>query len=33
LVFGDEGRNAALGAGYLNWDFAAIKNIRLTESR
>jgi outer membrane receptor protein involved in Fe transport len=32
-VFGDEGRNAVLGPGYVNWDFSALKNIRLTESK
>jgi hypothetical protein len=32
-VFGDEGRNAVLGPGYVKWDFAALKNIRLTESK
>jgi len=31
--FGSEGRNAALGPRYTNWDFAASKNIRLTESK
>jgi outer membrane receptor protein involved in Fe transport len=32
-VFGDEGRNAVLGPRYVNWDFSAFKNIRLTESK
>jgi outer membrane receptor protein involved in Fe transport len=32
-VFGDEGRNAVEGPGYVNWDFSALKNIRLTESK
>src|ERR1700728_903767 len=32
-VFGDEGRNAVVGPGYVNWDFSALKNIRLTESK
>src|SRR5580658_1145088 len=32
-VFGDEGRNAVEGPGYVNWDFSAFKNIRLTESK
>ena len=32
-VFGNEGRNAVLGPGYVNWDFSAVKNIRLTESK
>ncbi len=31
--FGNEGRNAVLGPGYVNWDFSAFKNIRLTESK
>jgi hypothetical protein len=31
--FGDEGRNAVLGPRYVNWDFSAFKNIRLTESK
>ena len=31
-VFGDEGRNAVRGPGYVNWDFSAFKNMRLTES-
>ena len=32
-VFGDEGRNAVLGPRYVNWDFSAFKNIRLTETK
>lgn len=32
-VFGDEGRNAVLGPGYVDWDFSAFKNIRVTESK
>ena len=32
-VFGDEGRNAVEGPGYVNWDFSAFKNIPLTESK
>jgi outer membrane receptor protein involved in Fe transport len=32
-VFGNEGRNAVLGPGYVNWDFSAFKNIHLTESK
>src|SRR5580700_382248 len=32
-VFGDEGRNAVEGPGYVNWDFSAFKNITLTESK
>jgi outer membrane receptor protein involved in Fe transport len=28
--FGNEGRNAVQGPGYVNWDFSAFKNIRLT---
>ena len=32
-VFGDEGRNAVLGPGYVDWDFSAFKNIPLTESK
>jgi len=31
--FGNEGRNALQGPGYVNWDFSAFKNIRLTESK
>jgi len=32
-VFGNEGRNAVQGPGYVNWDASAFKNIRLTESK
>jgi hypothetical protein len=32
-VFGDEGRNAVEGPGYVSWDFSAFKNIPLTESK
>jgi hypothetical protein len=31
--FGDEGRNAVQGPGYVNWDFSAFKNIRVTETK
>jgi hypothetical protein len=31
--FGNEGRNAAVGPRYSNWDFAATKNIRVAESK
>jgi Carboxypeptidase regulatory-like domain/TonB dependent receptor len=31
--FGNEGRNAVEGPGYVNWDVSALKNIRLTESK
>jgi Carboxypeptidase regulatory-like domain/TonB dependent receptor len=31
--FGNEGRNSVQGPGYVNWDFSAFKNIRLTESK
>jgi hypothetical protein len=31
--FGNEGRNAVQGPGYVNWDFSAFKNIRLAESK
>ena len=32
-VFGNEGRNAVLGPRYVNWDFSALKSIRLTETK
>lgn len=32
-VFGNEGRNAVLGPRYVDWDFSAFKNIRLTETK
>ena len=32
-IFGDEGRNALEGPGYVNWDVSAFKNIRLAESK
>jgi outer membrane receptor protein involved in Fe transport len=31
--FGDERRNAVEGPGYVNWDFSAFKNIRITETK
>jgi len=31
--FGNEGRNAVQGPGYVNWDFSAFKTIRVTESK
>ncbi|MFP5238004.1 MAG: carboxypeptidase regulatory-like domain-containing protein [Acidobacteriota bacterium] len=31
--FGTEGRNVNIGPGYADWDFAALKNIRVTESK
>lgn len=31
--FGNEGRNTVVGPGYVNWDFSAFKNIRLTETK
>ncbi len=31
--FGTAGRNIVGGPGFANWDFAALKNIRLTESK
>jgi outer membrane receptor protein involved in Fe transport len=31
--FGDEGRNVVRGPGYQNWDFSALKNIHLTETK
>jgi hypothetical protein len=32
-VFGNEGRNAVVGPGYVNWDFSAFKNIRIAEGK
>jgi len=31
--FGNEGRNAVQGPGYVNWDFSVFKNIQVTESK
>jgi hypothetical protein len=31
--FGTEGRNANIGPGYADWDFAALKNFKVTESK
>ena len=31
--FGTEGRNVNVGPAYANWDFAALKNFRVTESK
>jgi hypothetical protein len=31
--FGNAGRNIAQGPGYQQWDFSAIKNFRITESK
>jgi hypothetical protein len=31
--FGNEGRNVVQGPGYANWDFSAVKNIRVTERK
>jgi outer membrane receptor protein involved in Fe transport len=31
--FGNEGRNVVQGPGYVNWDFAAVKNIRVREGK
>jgi len=31
--FGNEGRNVVQGPGYTNWDFAAMKNIRVMEGK
>jgi hypothetical protein len=31
--FGTEGRNVNVGPGYADWDFAALKNFKLTESK
>jgi outer membrane receptor protein involved in Fe transport len=30
--FGTEGRNVNIGPGYADWDFAALKNFKVTES-
>jgi outer membrane receptor protein involved in Fe transport len=32
-VFGDEGRNAVQGPGYVNWDFSVFKNMQFTETK
>ncbi|MGA8273017.1 MAG: TonB-dependent receptor, partial [Candidatus Sulfotelmatobacter sp.] len=32
-VFGDEGRNVVAGPGYVDWDFSAFKNIKVTEAK
>lgn len=31
--FGTEGRNVNIGPGYADWDFAALKNIKVAESK
>ncbi len=31
--FGNEGRNVVQGPGFANWDFSAVKNIRVTEGK
>jgi outer membrane receptor protein involved in Fe transport len=31
--FGNEARNVVQGPGYTNWDFSAVKNIRVTEGK
>jgi hypothetical protein len=31
--FGDAGRNIAQGPGYQQWDFSALKNFRITETK
>lgn len=31
--FGTEGRNVNIGPGYADWDFAALKNFRVAESK
>ena len=31
--FGTEGRNVNIGPAYADWDFAALKNFRVTESK
>ncbi len=30
--FGTEGRNVAIGPGYMDWDFGVLKNIKMAES-
>ena len=30
--FGTEGRNVAIGPGYMDWDFGVLKNIKVAES-
>jgi hypothetical protein len=32
-IFGNEGRNVNFGPAYADWDFAALKNFRITESK
>jgi hypothetical protein len=32
-TFGTAGRNIVQGPGYTNWDFSALKNIKVTESK
>lgn len=32
-VFGDEGRNVVQGPRYMNWDFSAFTNIRVSEAK
>jgi outer membrane receptor protein involved in Fe transport len=32
-TFGTAGRNIVQGPGYVNWDFSALKNFKLTESK
>jgi hypothetical protein len=31
--FGTEGRNVNVGPGYADWDFAALKNLKVAESK
>lgn len=31
--FGNEGRNVVQGPGFANWDFSAVKNIRIAEGK
>jgi hypothetical protein len=31
--FGNEGRNAIQGPGYVNWDFSLLKNIQVAEGK